>query len=112
KEYRLKSVLLFLLRRKVSFRLLANDVDQIAYRQVYIDQVQSPIRLNLPVHQNITDDVISPGVLRISVYSYLQISAFLIRDTLGRKQPGHADEWGGNRLRRRHPRTRLGRRGE
>src|SRR5437773_12019365 len=102
--------MLLLLLREIRPGLLANDVYEIAHRKVYINQVQSPIGLNLPTHHHITDDVIGARIRRIAVHRYLQIRTFLVRDALGCKQSRDTHKRRTDRLRRRHPWTRFRRR--
>src|SRR5262245_37811378 len=46
----------------ISLCLLADDVDQVSNRHLHIDQVQSPIRLYLPVRHDIAGDLIGARI--------------------------------------------------
>ena len=83
-------MLFLLLLGQISLCLLARDVNEIAHRQVSINQMQSPVGLHLSCDDYIAHDVVGAWVFRIAMYRDGKISAFLVGDAFGGEQTGHA----------------------
>src|SRR5471032_3581783 len=58
---------------QIRLALLANDVDQIAHREVHVDQVQPPARVHLPVRHHVSDDVVGARIGGVAVHGDLEI---------------------------------------
>ena len=72
-------LLLFLIR----LRLLTDDMRQIANCRLYVNQVQSPIRLNLSVDHHITGDLVSARIGGIAMNSQRKVCPMFIGHALG-----------------------------
>src|SRR5215472_17689188 len=84
-----------------------DDLDQIANRQVGVNQVQSPLGLDLAANYNIAHDVLSPGAVLFAVYGDSEIGSVFVGNAFRCQHPGNADEWRVNRVRGSNPGTRL-----
>src|SRR5262249_27598487 len=84
-----------------------DDVDQVADRQVGVDQVQAPFGLNLAAHHNIAHDVLGPRAGRVAMDGDREIGSVVVGYAFRCQHPGNADKrsvdrpWGSN------PRTGL-----
>src|SRR5215471_8242408 len=67
------------------FRLLSDDIDEIAQRDVEIDQVKTPVR------SEIANDIVGPGSRRIGMNCYFQVGRSFSRFTFRREQTRYAD---------------------
>ncbi len=56
----------------IGLRLLADDVEQVAHREIDVNQVQPPVRKRLRRTADITGDVVDPWVRRITVHRHLE----------------------------------------
>src|SRR5262249_46209399 len=72
------------------FGLLADNLDEISHRNIEIDEMKPPVRLDSICRAEITDDVVRPRIRWIAMDCDLQIRGVLIRFALCRQQSGDA----------------------
>ena len=76
----------FLVRGDERLALLADDVHEIAHREVDVDEVKPPARVDLTVGHDVAGDVVDARIGGVAVHRHLQIRPLVIGDTLGRQQ--------------------------
>src|SRR5215472_8474213 len=84
-----------------------DDLDQVADSQVSVDQVQSPLGLDLAAHHNIAHDVLSPRASLVAVYGDGEVGSVVVGNAFRCQHPGNADEWRVDRVRGSNPRSVL-----
>ena len=80
------------LLRRIGLRLLRDDVDEIAHRDIHVDQMQTPILRDLAVRDDVTGNLVGAWIGRILLCRDLQIRAALIAHAFAFQQARHADE--------------------
>src|SRR4029079_16623139 len=102
----LKSLNLFLRPGQIGLRLLPDDVEEVADAEVDIDQMQSPVRLDLCASHQITADVVDARIRGHAVDGHLEIRCILVGGAFSREEAKRAHIRRIDGLTSRGPRTR------
>src|SRR5882762_4107938 len=73
---------MLLLALEISFALIAHDRDQIAHREIGVDEMQAPVLEHFSIHDHIARYVIGARTTRRGMNRHRQIGAMLIGHAL------------------------------
>ena len=72
---------------------LADDVEEIAHRDVDVHEMQSPIRQDLSIRDKVTVNVVDAPAGWAGVYGYFKIGCVCICFAFGGQKTGESDPW-------------------